>query len=57
LFNERYKDVLVAKGQDIYNGHVEAAKNAEISSKKYAASTQKHQKCSKSLRLITRGGK
>jgi hypothetical protein len=44
LFNERYKDVLVAKGQDIYKEHVEAAKNAEVSSEKYAASAQKHQK-------------
>ncbi|KAK3292944.1 uncharacterized protein B0H64DRAFT_203660, partial [Chaetomium fimeti] len=43
-FNERYKDVLVARGRDIYKGHVEAAKNAEASSKKYAAKAQTHQK-------------
>ena len=47
-FNERYKDVLVAKG--VYQGHVRAADNAEASSKTYAKRTQAHQQQGKSSR-------
>ncbi|KAH6847797.1 hypothetical protein B0I37DRAFT_375865 [Chaetomium sp. MPI-CAGE-AT-0009] len=47
-FNERYKDVLVAKG--VYEGHVKAANDAEAGSKKYAKRAQVHQQEDKSSR-------
>ena len=42
LFNNRYKDVLVAKGQRVHTGNVMAANEAEISVMKYAVKMQGH---------------